>query len=495
MLLHITLYLPSRIGLLRSFHSSPVLRLEPKFWINGAEVTRDSVLALHPAERSVAQWSILVDWDLQRSRPWVIVDPLDETGLLYLNRAEYLKQQTVCGSNALEFKVIARPGTRPPVLVDSTSSSSQNSPWGGLDWDEGWNSEFQTPWKRFLKLRANVARLVSRVSGTAMVSGENVDTISRSVLLWVRSLAHYTEAKNPETIGAHFQPLIDHLKILHKHNGSSAVVSHLKLSLFALYSYISGNPVSSTQHLGWGMRLRSCGLPVSFGPVLINQIKQGKVNTYRLVASVLNLYRALDAPHKKFSVSSIVAPHPILDDSKEFEEFKIFLKEHFGRILLEEANSDPSQEKISLDYHYRSGVGHLIQSAGANVTGPAMGSLVLDARAWAKAPVNHVLNWFELHGDLTLKNLMSISAQESHFPSDARETPHNFPGYQSEGFGDVTAFAVPTWATRMPKGHDPSACVLGRLHAIDEPAGKVRVVAICDYWTQVALKSVHDHLF
>jgi len=37
--------------------------------------------------------------------------------------------------------------------------------------------------------------------------------------------------------------------------------------------------------------------------------------------------------------------------------------------------------------------------------------------------------------------------------------------------------------------------ILGRLHAIPEPAGKVRVVAIVDYWTQVALKPVHDHLF
>jgi hypothetical protein len=37
--------------------------------------------------------------------------------------------------------------------------------------------------------------------------------------------------------------------------------------------------------------------------------------------------------------------------------------------------------------------------------------------------------------------------------------------------------------------------ILGRLHTIDEPAGKVRVVAICDYFTQVALKPVHDYLF
>lgn len=37
--------------------------------------------------------------------------------------------------------------------------------------------------------------------------------------------------------------------------------------------------------------------------------------------------------------------------------------------------------------------------------------------------------------------------------------------------------------------------VLGRLHALYEAAGKVRVVAIVDYWTQLVLKPVHDWMF
>lgn len=35
----------------------------------------------------------------------------------------------------------------------------------------------------------------------------------------------------------------------------------------------------------------------------------------------------------------------------------------------------------------------------------------------------------------------------------------------------------------------------GRLHCIEEPAGKVRVVAMVDYWTQVALYPLHKFLF
>lgn len=33
---------------------------------------------------------------------------------------------------------------------------------------------------------------------------------------------------------------------------------------------------------------------------------------------------------------------------------------------------------------------------------------------------------------------------------------------------------------------------LGRLHLLKEPAGKVRTIAIVDYWTQRSLRALHD---
>jgi hypothetical protein len=36
---------------------------------------------------------------------------------------------------------------------------------------------------------------------------------------------------------------------------------------------------------------------------------------------------------------------------------------------------------------------------------------------------------------------------------------------------------------------------LSRLHRIEEPAGKVRIVAITDYWTQLLMKPIHDLVF
>jgi hypothetical protein len=47
----------------------------------------------------------------------------------------------------------------------------------------------------------------------------------------------------------------------------------------------------------------------------------------------------------------------------------------------------------------------------------------------------------------------------------------------------------------MPTRHSYHVPVTGRLHSIPEPAGKVRVVAICDYFTQLGLKPLHEYIF
>jgi hypothetical protein len=64
------------------------------------------------------------------------------------------------------------------------------------------------------------------------------------------------------------------------------------------------------------------------------------------------------------------------------------------------------------------------------------------------------------------------------FANDAIRPSHEAVSLQAKP-GEPTA---DTWIT-------------GRLFNFDAPGGKLRTVAICDYWTQVCMKSVHDHLF
>jgi hypothetical protein len=54
----------------------------------------------------------------------------------------------------------------------------------------------------------------------------------------------------------------------------------------------------------------------------------------------------------------------------------------------------------------------------------------------------------------------------------------------------ISLLNIPIWL--LSKNHFP---VIGRLGFLEEGAGKVRVVAMLDWWTQCLFKDIHDHIF
>jgi hypothetical protein len=339
-----------------------------------------------------------------------------------------------------------------------------------------------------------------------MVS-ENAESITRTVLVWARQLAHYAEVKNAGAIPVYLVSYCGYLKRILRNNGQMALVLHLKVALFALYSYVSGNPLTSTYALGSPMRLDRRGLPLAFGRKMREIIASGSLQHIRLMASLLNIYRAMEAPHKAPDISSITKPHPNLSSSQTMAEFKEFCAEVLPGLLRKETGKP-------LTFKYESGLGLIIRSAGANNAGPAMGSIARDARAWANAKENHVLSWFNLHDDEPAAKIMTLCSKDSHFGGEELNLD-SLSGEPMQGMTVAAAYMAtrnafsslpqtPDGEVRYPKGTEFDHLgsgklfprpILGRLHAIDEPAGKVRVVAICDYWTQVSMKPVHDHLF
>jgi hypothetical protein len=70
-------------------------------------------------------------------------------------------------------------------------------------------------------------------------------------------------------------------------------------------------------------------------------------------------------------------------------------------------------------------------------------------------------------------------------------------GTPTEAFFDSWYLALQHFvrAGLWPQKSSYHDLLTGRLHSIPEPAGKVRVVAICDYFTQVGLKPLHEYIF
>lgn len=484
----------------RTFSSSCVLR-QDKFLISGTEMTREQILAIRPALRAVAHWLVLVDWDLWETRPYVVVDPFAPNSLLYLNQADYLSLGRTCVSNDLPLMVIATPSVVRPSPVGPKSAdggsgtSSQNSPLP-VGFESKWSRSSRASWKTFLDFRSKVRKGVPTVQGSTMVS-EDPKTIVRTVMLWGRELLHYTEVKNSGGFHELLHHVARHLAMLLQHNGQMGAIKHLKTALFVLYSYMSGNPIKCSVAIGWGIRLTN-GLPSYWPRALRDMIRSGNLPVIRVVASILNLYRAMDAKHPEFSTASITAPHPNFEGNQTWAEYEKFVSEIFPKLLSTHFESGKLPE-----FKYESAFGMLIRSAGANLSGPSIASAIFDAQAWAAEPKNHVLDWFRMHRDsLSVQTMEALEIEHGATPQCAyREGFHDEEGTNNPygplvpESGGLTANGL-LMATRVtPNFGLKGSPILSRLHTIDEPAGKVRVVAICDYWTQVALKPVHEFLF
>jgi hypothetical protein len=183
------------------FHSSSYLNEEFKYLVDHNRLmTVTEIQGIEPTERTILQWRVLVDWVLVKQRPFVIVNPMDQSGLLYLTQKEYLAQARVCASIDLPFMTIVQIGTKAPIptSTSSASDSSKNSPpfvWGSQDGRRA--RESRTAWTTFTNLRSRIHALVSKLRRSDKMVSENSQTIVQTMLVWALQLAHYAEVKRP----------------------------------------------------------------------------------------------------------------------------------------------------------------------------------------------------------------------------------------------------------------------------------------------------------
>jgi hypothetical protein len=128
-----SILLLSRAFPIRAFRVTSILYQndDPKYLIAGSPVSVADILDMKPENRTIAHWRVIADWDVQAQRPYVIIDPYDPRGLLYLSRGEYLLQSRVSMTNELTLIVVARPGDKPPQPLSQNSPRSSKNKFDG----------------------------------------------------------------------------------------------------------------------------------------------------------------------------------------------------------------------------------------------------------------------------------------------------------------------------------------------------------------------------
>jgi len=502
---------------IKAFSSSSILYQndEPRYLIAGLPVSVADIRDMKAENRTVAHWRTIVDWDIQAQRPYVIIDPYDPRGLLYLSRGEYLLQSRVSLHNELTLIVVARPGDKPPTPISQNSPSSPKGvrePFKSSVYFQ--NRANRLTWKEFKRLRHFAQMNVKMVDGMVSVSPKSIE---RAVIVWTRQLFHYSGVTAPERRLSSLFSLTRVLRSNLTNNGLPFVCKRLKIGLFAVYCYLSGNPLASTDALGLRVGLAH-GLPRYIPKDMRLLIRSGDLKWIRIWVSILNIYRALKVklPDPETAYETIRKPLPTFVPNFSYDKFVTFARYVFPELVRKRAQASDSK---FYNFQYRSRLGEIIRSAGANLRSSiGLFSIILDAKAWnLRGARNYVRQWFVLMNDPTAAILMDAISQESHFPLDLElfdrmvgfyptppvKTPEEKQKLalklanlleEARSEGTLSSWVQESWklAREVRFADIP---IVGRLFNFGAPGGKLRTVAICDYWTQIAMKPVHDYLF
>lgn len=274
---------------------------------------------------------------------------------------------------------------------------------------------------------------------------------------------------------------------LYKHGGMKFLVIYLKASSSMLQQVIGGQRLHDLSPFGARVGRRHGGLPSIIPALHRASIRSGCVWTIRFWATLFGLYRVLAFPGK-IKLNTITDPSKM--DISLVSEFSQFVTTHFTVTLKHNFQKEGSvtdalwseEGEGPLEYMKtlrakpfliaKSGpslVGSNIP-AGAQNTSPA--SILASAFAWRQSSLYPLLEgWCKMTGNIWVLNRIEQWGKE-----------------------------LWVWEDSLPIGSGPSCPFeatnhLGKLGFKPEPAGKVRVFAMVDPWTQWLFDSLQKGIF
>jgi len=284
-----------------------------------------------------------------------------------------------------------------------------------------------------------------------------------------------------------------YVRFLHrllKKNGAAYTAKYLKASVSLLMQAISGEPHISTRPLGLAVSRTRGGLPRFIPAVHRAHIKQGNLFYIRLWLSLISIYRVFDFVGK-LSLSTIIAPNTAKIDFNEIidvvdnnqtlkimENLKDFSKEdvNFVRPFWISSSSPTSiqgkKEKSTNEIHV------------PKTVSSATGSLVAAAYAWAHNPELR-RTWIKLANEMFAIGHVTVFMKSI----KSKVSDYKLP------FEVHTQWTNPQGTVNKLRSTFKAPPALGKLAFKPEPAGKIRVFAMVDAFTQWLLRPLHDRLF
>lgn len=439
-----------------------------------------------------------VDWEKVESGSYAVVDPFNPSHILYLSEADYIVQVRVSQTNNKTLKVLATPDdTRPSD--PGAPSSSQNSP-SRLEFISKLLLGNQSLLSR--KREKTAAHLFSsgfqhwlkvvegRKESMVCLANRNV---AACITRWHDLLSWWSRGSTMSTV-VRIERAAFALKIqrLHRYNGVQFCILYLKGCLFIINSFFSGKKLTRDEIPSKVWIGVTNGLP-SILPVYVRHgLRVGNKHFIHIWTSVCNMYKGIAGKYGPVDISTIIAPHPDTN-TVFFTLYQAFARNVFWKAPILRSGSEPNLKIKSFFSTSKAGPGHPNSVLGA----PRDAAIWFKPKEVTGISSNHVLDWLTLTGQDEVKKIFRRTAKKFNLIQEIsddilKDIKVPLPGHtlkQDKSF--VSTFLG---GSDRDQNRD-EAPVLAKLAALEEPAGKIRVVAIVDYWTNLVLKPLHDWMF
>jgi len=276
---------------------------------------------------------------------------------------------------------------------------------------------------------------------------------------------------------------------MNKCHGTSFTIKWMKASSVALQRFLAGSPYQSLRDAEPSMPLPRLhnGIPFIIQSQDRRSIRNGNASVIRFWLTLFNLYRIIEGP---LSPKLNTITDPYTGQQSILDEFDTFISKDMKRLLREYL---PSKQSISASYIVKS------RSASTNA-GVAMSSVLSDL-CWIVQDAD-TYNLFKQYA-IASKSFVLFRKLDNYteylfnaLTKGARiPVKGNMAFCAEENGGEVRRTFLPdqrTWTFASPSDVNLKG---GQLSLKEEAAGKLRVFAIVDVWTQSFLKPLHSYLF
>lgn len=340
-----------------------------------------------------------------------------------------------------------------------------------------------------------------------------------------------------------------YLKTIFENNGVNHLIARLKIMLFVVNAFLGGRRLTTTAELGFRVKLQN-GLPAALPRVVRDGLRHGNKHYIHIWTSMLFSYKGILGTWKEPELykSSITQPHPKIQETTAYQGFVSFCPAFWSALRELGANINAKFLIKGTFFSTHAGPNHGTTVLGAGIDAylwEAMDRFGYRQRHGTGSPVpanpktpttnepwmanairmvtgvdsNYIREWLELTGQMEIWQQIRMTAKmfrinhavlqhvkdandefaymckkEHKAPFDVNSKDHSTAQKARSALNKINEYLYSVFGLNTA-GYRFSDPTLSRLHNLYEAAGKVRTIAIVDYWTNFVLKPLHDWMF